>query len=150
MNYRIRNFHWIWSCWLEDMDNHYVPIRTAKWSANQALAAKIETTNRLLPSALGRSLLKPFWSTKQNILRNQIDFILPNQRFQRNVKLVKIYPGADAGSGPNPVVMEFRLHRFKKNHETSKYKKYKYRKIRGSWWKRTIKKISKGKWEQKN
>lgn len=36
--------------------------------------------------------------TKDNIVRNQIDYILVNDRFKNSVKSVKTYPGADVNS----------------------------------------------------
>lgn len=49
-----------------------------------------------------------------NIVRNQIDFILVKKWFRKFVKSVKTYPGADAESGRNPVVMEMEIYRFLK------------------------------------
>lgn len=48
------------------------------------------------------------------IIRNQIDFILVGQVLKKYVQTVKTYPGADINSDHNPVVMDFRMRRFKK------------------------------------
>lgn len=43
--------------------------------------------------------------TAKNIVRNQIDFVLVNERFKNCVKSAKTYPGADVNSDHNPVVV---------------------------------------------
>ena len=47
--------------------------------------------------------------TANRIIRNQIDFILIDERHRNSVKLTKTYPGADANSDHNPVVSTIRL-----------------------------------------
>lgn len=42
--------------------------------------------------------------SSQHIMRNQIDYLLINNRFRNCIKSVKTYPGADIGSDHNPVV----------------------------------------------
>lgn len=49
-----------------------------------------------------------------NIVRNQIDFIIIKKELRKYVKAVKTYPGADADSDHNPVVMDFKMNRFLK------------------------------------
>ena len=53
-------------------------------------------------------------STVENIIRNQIDFILVGQHLKKYVTSVKTYPGADVRSDHNPVVMDFKMLRFRK------------------------------------
>ena len=45
------------------------------------------------------------WKSPGDILRNQIDYIIINQRHRNSVKPVRTYPGADIGSDHNPVIM---------------------------------------------
>lgn len=47
------------------------------------------------------------------IIRNQIDYVLVRKRFRNAIKSAKTYPGADAATDHNPVVVKFDL-RFKK------------------------------------
>lgn len=54
------------------------------------------------------------WKSPQDghngrVVRNQIDFILTNQRFRNSVVSVKAYPGADIGSDHNLLCAKFRL-----------------------------------------
>ncbi|XP_030761955.1 craniofacial development protein 2-like [Sitophilus oryzae] len=53
------------------------------------------------------------WRSPQDngirIVRNQIDFILINQRFRSSVKSAKTFPGADINSDHNPVVANIKL-----------------------------------------
>ncbi|KAI8436544.1 hypothetical protein MSG28_010075 [Choristoneura fumiferana] len=42
--------------------------------------------------------------TSQHIIRNQIDYLMINNRFRNCIKSVKTYPGADISSDHNPVV----------------------------------------------
>jgi len=51
------------------------------------------------------------WKSPGDNVRNQIDYILINQRFKNSVKQAKTYPGADCASDHNPVVvtLEVRL-----------------------------------------
>ena len=35
------------------------------------------------------------WKSPKDIFRNQIDFVMINQRLRNSIKKVKIYPGAD-------------------------------------------------------
>nr|XP_034830054.1 craniofacial development protein 2-like [Maniola hyperantus] len=46
--------------------------------------------------------------TPENIVRNQIDFILISKRHRNSIKSAKTYPGADVGSDHNPVVVEIK------------------------------------------
>ena len=46
------------------------------------------------------------WKSPGDIVRNQIDYIMINNRHTNSVLNVKTYPGADAGSDHNPVVMK--------------------------------------------
>lgn len=45
------------------------------------------------------------WKSPGDIHRNQIDYIMINQRHRNSVKQVRTYPGADIGSDHNPVIM---------------------------------------------
>ena len=49
------------------------------------------------------------WKSPGDIHRNQIDYIMINQRHRNNVKQVRTYPGADVGSDHNPVVMTLQV-----------------------------------------
>ena len=49
------------------------------------------------------------WKSPGDRARNQIDFIMINQRFRNAVKHAKVFPGADCKSDHNPVVMRFKL-----------------------------------------
>lgn len=51
------------------------------------------------------------WKSSQNkhIVRNQIDYLIINKRFQTNIKKLAAYPGADIGSDHNPVIADFRF-----------------------------------------
>lgn len=51
---------------------------------------------------------------KQRLVRNQIDFILLNMEFKKYIHSVKTYLGADINSDHNPVVMDFKIKRFKR------------------------------------
>ncbi|XP_072375942.1 uncharacterized protein, partial [Diabrotica undecimpunctata] len=44
-----------------------------------------------------------------NVIRNQIDYLLICKRYQNSIKSVKSYPGADVRSDHNPVVGRFRI-----------------------------------------
>ncbi|XP_030765278.1 craniofacial development protein 2-like [Sitophilus oryzae] len=52
---------------------------------------------------------------KGRTIRNLIDFILVGQELKKYVQSVKTYPGADVNSDHNPVVMDFRMRRFKRS-----------------------------------
>ena len=49
------------------------------------------------------------WKSPGDLHRNQIDFILVNQRFRNTVKQARTYPGADVGSDHNPVVVKMNI-----------------------------------------
>lgn len=53
------------------------------------------------------------WKSPQDgpekIIRNQIDFIMINNRFRNAIKSAKTYPGADIGSDHNPLVAQLRV-----------------------------------------
>ena len=49
------------------------------------------------------------WNSPGGTTRNQIDYILINDRFRNNVKQVKSYPGADINSDHIPVVMKLKI-----------------------------------------
>lgn len=49
------------------------------------------------------------WKSPGDIFRNQIDYIMINQRYRNMVKNIKSYPGADIGSDHNPVVMKMKV-----------------------------------------
>lgn len=57
------------------------------------------------------------WTSPQDndyrIARNQIDFILVNERFRNSIKSVKTYPGADISSDHNPLIARMHI-KFKK------------------------------------
>lgn len=57
-----------------------------------------------------------------NVVRNQIDFIMVNKRYRNSVLSAKTYPGADVGSDHNPVVTKFRLHLQNNNRRKSNKK----------------------------
>ena len=46
------------------------------------------------------------WKSPGDVCRNQIDFVMLNERFRNSVKQAKTYPGADINSDHNPVVVE--------------------------------------------
>lgn len=46
--------------------------------------------------------------TSNNIIRNQIDYILVNKRFRNSIYAVKTYPGADIGSDHNPIIAKLK------------------------------------------
>ena len=48
------------------------------------------------------------WKAPGDIARYQIDFILANQRFKNSIKVAKTYPGADANSDHNLLVIDVR------------------------------------------
>lgn len=77
--------------------------------------------------------------TKENIIRNQIDYILINKSMRKFVKAVKTYPGADINSDHNPVVMSLRL-RFQKKKTYNKRKRIDIEKIQKSETKTQIRK----------
>ena len=62
------------------------------------------------------------WRSPGDRSRNQIDFIVINNRFKRAVKGVKTYPGADCGSDHVPVVATFqcKLKRLKRTRTEQK------------------------------
>ena len=66
-----------------------------------------------------------------NIVRNQIDFILINQRFRNSITSVKTYPGADVPSDHTPLVCVLRAKPQKSpiNHNTHNRKKYEVDKL---------------------
>ncbi|CAH2096300.1 unnamed protein product [Euphydryas editha] len=43
---------------------------------------------------------------KDNIVRNQIDYVMLNKRFRNSIKCAKTYPGADIGSDHHPVIVD--------------------------------------------
>uniref|UniRef100_A0A3Q1EK63 Endonuclease/exonuclease/phosphatase domain-containing protein n=1 Tax=Acanthochromis polyacanthus TaxID=80966 RepID=A0A3Q1EK63_9TELE len=49
------------------------------------------------------------WKSPGYVYRNQIDYIMINDRFRNSVKNVKTHPGADIDSDHNPVVMTLKL-----------------------------------------
>lgn len=59
------------------------------------------------------------------IVRNQIDYLMINERYRNSIKAVKAYPGADVSSAHNPEVAKvtLTLKRFRKLQKTSN-KKY--------------------------
>ena len=56
------------------------------------------------------------WISPGDRTRNQIDYILIDQRWKSSVKNVKTYPGADCGSDHQLLVLEMRI-RFKNTHK---------------------------------
>ena len=48
------------------------------------------------------------WKSPGDISRNQIDYIMINQRFRNCVKQARTYPGADINSNHNPVTIKFK------------------------------------------
>ncbi|XP_030757748.1 craniofacial development protein 2-like [Sitophilus oryzae] len=65
---------------------------------------------------------------QDNIIRNQIDFILINDRFKNCVKSAKTYPGADVNSDHNPVVASIEI-TFKKLKKPSKKQRLDLKKL---------------------
>ena len=61
------------------------------------------------------------WKSPGDISRNQIDYIMINQRFRNCVKQASTYPGADINSDHNPVTIKFkvRLKKIKRNQAQS-------------------------------
>ena len=49
------------------------------------------------------------WKSPGDISRNQIDYIMINQRFKNCVKQARTYPGADINSDHNPVTINFKV-----------------------------------------
>ena len=49
------------------------------------------------------------WKSPGDIRRNQLDYILVNQRFKNSVKQARAYPGADINSDHNPVIMKMNI-----------------------------------------
>ena len=49
------------------------------------------------------------WKSLGDISRNQIDYIMINQRLQNCVKQARTYPGADINSDHNPVIFKFKV-----------------------------------------
>ena len=49
------------------------------------------------------------WKSPGDIHRNQIDYILINQRYRNCITQVKIYPDADIDSCHNPVKMNIKI-----------------------------------------
>ena len=49
------------------------------------------------------------WKSPGDIIPNQIDYIMINNRHKNSVMNVKTYPGADAASDHNPVMMKIRV-----------------------------------------
>ena len=59
------------------------------------------------------------WKSPGDISRNQIDYIMFNDRFRNCVKQAKTYPGADINSDHNPVVVKI-IVKLKKTNETKR------------------------------
>ena len=61
------------------------------------------------------------WKSPGDISRNQIDYIMINQRFRNCVKQARTYPGADINSDHNPVTIKFKvkLKKIKRNQAQS-------------------------------
>ena len=49
------------------------------------------------------------WKSPGDISRNQIDYIMFNERFRNCIKQAKTYPGADMNSDHNPVVVKINM-----------------------------------------
>ena len=49
------------------------------------------------------------WKSPGDISRNQIDYIMINQRFKNCEKQARTYPGADITSDHNPVAFKFKV-----------------------------------------
>ena len=49
------------------------------------------------------------WKSPGDIIRNQIDYIIINERFRNCIKQAKTYPGADINSDHNPVVIKIKV-----------------------------------------
>ena len=49
------------------------------------------------------------WKSPGTVIRNQIDYIMFNERFKNSVKQAKAYPGADINSDHNPVVVKTKI-----------------------------------------
>ena len=49
------------------------------------------------------------WKSPGDIIRNQIDYIIINERFRNCIKQAKTYPGADINSDQNPVVIKIKV-----------------------------------------
>ena len=61
------------------------------------------------------------WKLSGDISRNQIDYIMINQRFKNCVKQARTYPGTNINSDHNPVTIKFKvkLKKIKSNHAQS-------------------------------
>lgn len=67
--------------------------------------------------------------SKEHIVRNQIDYMLVNKRFQNAFTSVKTYPGADIMSDHNPLVGTLKL-KLKAVKKTTKKDRYDMRKLK--------------------
>ncbi|KAL1447433.1 hypothetical protein WDU94_013960 [Cyamophila willieti] len=76
--------------------------------------------------------------SKENIIRNQIDYILLPKAFRKFVKSVKTFPGADINSDHNPVVCDFKMEYFKTARKTKHARKIDIRKLKDSDFKKHI------------
>jgi hypothetical protein len=49
------------------------------------------------------------WRSPGDVIRNQIDYIMINWRYQNSIKNVRAFPGADINSDHNPVIMKMHV-----------------------------------------
>uniref|UniRef100_A0A8D8SMX4 Craniofacial development protein 2 n=1 Tax=Cacopsylla melanoneura TaxID=428564 RepID=A0A8D8SMX4_9HEMI len=68
------------------------------------------------------------WKSPDRRTRNQIDFVLINQRFRNSITDMRTYPGADIRSDHNPLIGNIRI-RLKKVAK-KQVKRYDYRKLK--------------------
>lgn len=68
---------------------------------------------------------------KDNVVRNQIDYVLINKRYRSNIVSAKAYPGTDVGSDHNPKIIKIRV-RLKRNIKKNKNKELNVEKLRNT------------------
>ena len=79
------------------------------------------------------------WTSPNGEIRNQIDFVLVNQRYRNSITNAKSRPGADCGSDHNPVVFKVRVKLKVPKKKSSQRYKYNCEKLKNSAIKGTFK-----------
>uniref|UniRef100_A0A8D8T3N0 Craniofacial development protein 2 n=1 Tax=Cacopsylla melanoneura TaxID=428564 RepID=A0A8D8T3N0_9HEMI len=77
------------------------------------------------------------WKSPDKRTRNQIDFVLINDRFKNSLLSIKTYPGADVKSDHNPLVGKLRT-RLKKVKKKKPIMRYDYRILKANTIKNTV------------
>uniref|UniRef100_A0A8D8PQH9 Craniofacial development protein 2 n=1 Tax=Cacopsylla melanoneura TaxID=428564 RepID=A0A8D8PQH9_9HEMI len=70
------------------------------------------------------------WKSPDKKTRNQIDYVLINERFRNSINTIKTYPGADVYSDHNPLIGNMRIRLKKVNRKTDQ--KYDYRRLKAT------------------